>query len=124
MSKKLLFFIAFACMYVEIHTKNDHLLPKSIQLSFISQQDKTNTNDITAETLYCIETLQGLSHIQDKRPLTFEEIIVALKVLIYLHTNDSPYQQGIVAIVDEKAIALPFSKQLFAEIIQQNNNAE
>lgn len=111
----------FAFFYSNFALSNiDLLIPKSIQLSFVSQQNNINPDEITPETLYCIEVLQNIAHIQEKRSLTLEEIIMTMKVLVYLHTHDSPYQQDTIVLMGDKTICLPFSSQLFAEILLQN----
>jgi hypothetical protein len=96
-----------------------------IAVKFISKKtDQVVTDPSYVENAKsCIEILQDFAQQQENRELTVEEIMIALKIIIFLflqETND--YSKSIVIqLKNGKKIELPYSQELFEQMFKEQD---
>ena len=125
MMKKNILLLAILSITSISFGKKEKLRPK-IQLSFISEQNKTTTDFASKENFdYCIETLKSFATIQEQRRLTLEETMHAMRALMYLFLipNDD-YSKKIEVLLLGKTLTLPYSEDLMAEMLGKNETEQ
>ena len=101
---------------------------QSLQIKFISTQTSKTISDqaFNEDSQTCMNLLQNYAHVQKQRKLTFEEMLTAMQILMFLFLqNSDDYSKKIEVILDNgDKLTLPYSTQLFASLCQQTDNED
>ena len=114
--KKSIFFIAlFTCMHLISYDKPQHI-EFCIKLDYNSPKRK---NDRSFDY-----TLQFLSDLIHRNFIGNEEAATMLQLLVFLAINNSPYSKTITLEIDGEKLKLPFSHELFWQLISMQQPEE
>lgn len=116
----LLAYVTIFLSSYDVAAKNPPV--KTVKASFILHNKGTTENtEFSEEFDYCAETLSFYSEIQKKRKLTLEEMMLVLKIILFLFNTQLDQQTKFIEIMlnDQYKIIVPYSSQIFAALTQQ-----